>query len=75
MYQVIRENLSGLGSPMGTEDTSDSNIGHFRKITNAKGACEKDYGKDISWRRTNSGWRSPDLGHVMYHIRLIELKD
>lgn len=75
MYQLISENLTNLGGPMGTEYTTYSNEGHFRKASNARAKAEKEYGRPIEWKAVKNGWRSPDLGHVMYHIKEVKFKD
>jgi len=75
MYELINENLSGLGGPMGTESTTECSMGHYNELENAKKAAEKDYGKKIKWEKTKKGFRSPDLVYVMYHIRKVVIKD
>jgi hypothetical protein len=84
-YQLISENLSGLGGPMGTERTHNNYIRHFKDdiagfdnhvvigsaLRKAKDFAEHEYGKKIEWVKTNEGWRSPDLAYVMFHINEI----
>jgi hypothetical protein len=86
-YQLISENLTELGGPMGTERTHNNYIRHFKDdylntnfgiqvvlgsaLRKAKNFAEHEYGKKIEWVKTKEGWRSPDLLHVMFHINEI----
>ena len=75
MFHLVHEDLTGLGGPMGTETTTEYSIGYFGKLSSAKHVAEMDYGQPIDWVQTDRGYRSPDLGYVMYHINVIELED
>jgi hypothetical protein len=75
MYQLIYEDLTHLGGPMGTEHTTESSMGHFNKLENAKLVAEDTYGQKIKWQKTKDGFRSPDMGYVMFHIREVKTKD
>ncbi len=75
MYQLISEDLRGLGGPMGSEHTTFSTVGHYNELKNAKEAAEKIYGHKIEWEKTKYGYRSPDLGFVMFRIKKVVTKD
>ncbi len=75
MYQLINEDLTNLGGPPGRNHSTEHSMGHFRKLSKAKEAAEKDYGKKISWKKIKNGYRSPDMDNVMYHIKEIKFKD
>ena len=76
MYQLISENLTNLGGPMGSEYTYDNYRKSFLKLSNAKKYAEKEYGSEIEWiEKKNGGLRSPDLSYVMYHIEEIKFID
>ena len=75
MYQIISENLTNLGGPMGSEYTTNNWIKHAKSLKKAKKFCEKDCGEKIKWIKTKKGLRSPDLGYVMYHIKEIKMID
>lgn len=68
MYQLVSENLTNLGGPMGTEYTFDNFRSQFSTLEKAKHFAESDYGGKIDWIKTKKGVRSKDLGYVMYHI-------
>ena len=76
MYELESENLTGLGGPMGSESISTNFRRYFKSLASAKKFAEKDYGGKIPWH-TGRGDKihSGDLGHVMYHIRLIRTVD
>lgn len=85
MWELISEDLTGLGGPMGTDNTPINFRKFFKSIENAKKYAEKDYkcGK-ISWRVSKDyvhynsskySVTSGDLGYVMYRIRKIETED
>ena len=75
MFELVSENLTGLGGRMGTERTWTNFRKHFNSAANAKRHAERDYGKPIKWTKTNRGWRSPDLLHVMYHVKPLKTED
>jgi hypothetical protein len=71
VYELIYEDLTHLGGPMGTEYTTEQSLGLFygdNAIQKAKAAAQKNYHGDekIIW----SGFKTQDLGYVMYHIKL-----
>ena len=81
MYELVSENLSGLGGPMGTERTWTNWRKFFKTVKAAKNAAESDYGKPIEWSQKKGPTRnfkpidltcSGDLRYVMYHI--VEVK-
>jgi len=75
IYELVSENLTGLGGPMGSERVTVN----FRRLYDCKRDAmedaENDYGQPITWetyRRQGEpceGAHSGDLGHVMYRIR------
>lgn len=75
IYELIYEDLTHLGGPMGTEYTTRHSLGLFDSIDKAKEKAEKSL-HDTSqgtkkmgkWLREANEIRSQDLGHVMYHI-------
>lgn len=81
------ENLTGLGGSMGTEHTSTNWRRYFKSLANAKAYAQYDYQKQIKdasaqldWikvRRSNgkTGYRTQDMGFVMYHIDPIFTED
>lgn len=75
MYQLIRENLTGLGGPMGSERVTVDWSRYYHYLANAKVAAEKDHGKAISWVRQGTGFRSEDFGSHMYIINRLKLED
>ena len=75
MYQLISRDLTHLGGPMGSEYTTDTTMGHYNELENAKKAAEEKYGHKIKWEKTKKGLRSPDLGYVRYYINKIVPKD
>ena len=88
MYVLISENLTGLGGPMGTEETWENWRRHFKRPESAKEAAQKDWEKQTSgkvlaehhlpkelvWIKEGSGFRTEDLHWVMYHIRKIRVE-
>jgi len=74
IYELIYEDLTHLGGPMGTEYTTNHFKGIFTSEEKAKKAAEEDYGKSISWRKDEEELHSPDLIYVMYHIVGREVK-
>lgn len=74
MFEVISENLTGLGGPMGSERTWTN----WRKFTEskkkAKSICEEDYGEKIEWIKEGRKLRSDDLSYVMYHIKPVKVE-
>jgi len=81
VYELIYEDLTHLGGPMGTEYTTEHSMGLYHDIDEAKRVAESDYEHEIEWLRydyedendteEDMGYtfRSPDLGYVMYYIR------
>jgi len=78
-YELKSENLTGLGSPMGTERTWTNWRRFYKTVEAAQAAAEKDYGKKIQWchekNETCNIIRSGDLGHVMYYITAIKCEE
>lgn len=75
VVQLVSENLTGLGGPMGSDRTSTNWRKLFSTEDAARAWAEGDYGHgSIAWVTTPSGTRSPDLGHVMYHIKTVEVE-
>lgn len=73
LYELVSENLTGLGGPMDSEHTWTNWRKYCKDIKQAKELAQKDYGDEkIEWIRTKTGLRSPDLGYVMYHINRIQ---
>jgi hypothetical protein len=75
MYELVSENLTGLGGPMGTEHVSINFRKHFMLIDKARKFAEEDYGKRIKWKSYGKELRSPDLGYVLYRIKPIKIED
>ena len=73
IYELLYEDLTNLGGPMGTERTITRTMGLFNNAEHAKGFADLDYGKHLKWIRVGPGFRTEDLGHVMYHIKLREV--
>lgn len=74
VYEALKEDLSHLGGPMGTEYTTTESMGIFGSLDRALNTCEKDFGKPIKWRKTHKGQSSPDLGYCMYHVKERKVK-
>ena len=79
LYELVSENLTGLGGPMGTEHTWENWRKHFDDLDKAKDYAQRDYNKNrpnekIKWMKTDIGFRSPDLSFVMYHINEIKIE-
>lgn len=68
VFILTSENLTKLGSTMGTEYTYDNFTRLFETIDAAKKYAEKDYGGPIKWSRGKNKSNSGDLGYVMYTI-------
>ena len=69
VYELISENLTGLGGPMGSEKVFNNFSKIFSFIGNCKAEAEKDYGTKINWKNFEDRITSGDLGHVMYIIK------
>lgn len=81
MFELVSENLSGLGSSMGTERTKVNWRKFFNTLEAAKNAAENEYGHKIEWDANKGPMRnfkpvdllcSGDLLHVRYHINTVE---
>lgn len=75
IYEAIYEDLSHLGGPMGTEYTTEHSLGVFDDPQKAKNACQASYKKEgvktlLKWIKSGENLRTPDLGFVMYHVRI-----
>lgn len=75
IYRLTSENLTGLGSQMGTERTWNNWEKYYDDLTAAKRAAQRDYGPEpLRWKSEHGGWSTDDLGHVMYHVHRIHLE-
>jgi len=75
MYELNSENLTALGGPMGSSEHTWSNFRkYYSTMELAKEAAEKDYGKKLQWIKTKTGFRTKDLGYVMYHIKELKVE-
>ena len=83
MYELVSENLSGLGS-MGNQTTKINWRKFFSTLDAAKNEAEKDYGAKIEFDAKKGPTRdfkpidflcSGDLCYVMYHINKVECED
>lgn len=72
-YELIYEDLTGLGGSMGTERTFTKWRKFFSSMQKAKKYAEKDYGKPLEWFETDDGVRSNDLSYVMYYITRVKV--
>ena len=78
--ELVSENLSHLGGPMGSEYTTTNFRKFFKSVDEAKKYAEKDYKKNranpIKWEvgyvQDDERITSGDLGFVMYEITKIE---
>lgn len=81
LYELIAEDLTHLGGPMGSEYTTRESLGLFGNPDLAKLVAEEHYhGRDkIKWESRDDkphrySWyeadvyRTQDLGYVQYHI-------
>ena len=74
IYELIYEDLTHLGGPMGTEYTTEHSLGLFDDVDKAKKAAEKNYGGKLEWFEGEENdceegqIRTDDLRYVMYHI-------
>lgn len=72
LYELVSEDLTNLGGPMGSEYTTKQSLGLFsgkNALNKAKKKAENDYehGK-LTWIKIGDGFRTKDLGYIMYHI-------
>lgn len=77
MYQLIAEDLSHLGGPMGSEYTTEMFRRFFTTLDKAKEAANRHYNRDmkrgpIKWEKDGRGVTSGDLSWVMYTIKLVK---
>ena len=80
LYELVSENVTNAGGPMGRNNTWDNWRKHFDDLEKAKNYAQRDYNKyrpneKIVWERTDIGFRSPDLSFVMYHISEIKNRE
>ena len=74
-YSLTSVNHTGLGGPMGSERTWDNWTKYYADADLAKKAAQKDFGPTpLKWHSEHGGWRTDDMGHVMYRIRRIHLE-
>ncbi len=75
IYTLTSENLTNLGGPMGTEYTYPNWVKVFKTVAAAKKYAAADYRRNTlhkmkwEWIKEGTGFRTPDLGFVMYHIK------
>jgi len=74
VFELRSENLTGLGGMMGTERTWTNFRKFYSTAELAIEAAEEDYSDEIKWYKMKTGFRSSDLGHVMYHIKEVKLE-
>lgn len=81
VFDLIAEDLTHLGGPMGTEYTTESPIGLFGDAEEAKKVAQRHYESSrrrpeppLKWLDAGNGFRTEDLGFVMYRIRVREVK-
>lgn len=72
LYELISENLTCVGGPMGSERTWQNFRKIFSSLEEAKKHAEKDYENSLDWIKTKEGYRTQDLGHVMYEINILK---
>ena len=77
MWILINENLTQVGGRMGSDKTWDNWRKYFYHLSNAMAFAERDYVgvSDITWVQTQTGYRSQDLGHVIYRLERIHVED
>ena len=80
MFELESENLTGLGGPMGTEETTINWRKFFTTVEKAKEFAEKDYKKkggreEFDWHEDDGEWCSGDLLFVMYNIRPVKVEE
>jgi hypothetical protein len=83
IYELESEDLTGLGGPMGSEQTSTNWRRFFKGIKRAKKVAEDDYKENsepdtrekIRWSTSGEGLTTGDLRFVMYNIRRIKVED
>jgi cytochrome oxidase Cu insertion factor (SCO1/SenC/PrrC family) len=72
LYQLIYEDLTHLGGPMGSEYTTKSNFGFFTSVRKAQSKAENYHSQHsaekIAWRKDGDFWRSQDLGYAMFYV-------
>lgn len=69
LWELVSEDLTHLGGPMGTEYATEIFRRKFYTLEGAKRFAQEDYSGEIEWKRDRKGWTSGDMGHVMYEIR------
>ncbi len=81
LFELVSENLTHLGGPMGTEETWNNWSKFFTTIEAAKEFAEKDYQKEshkkeerITWTKNKTEFCSGDLSFVMYTIRPVKVE-
>ena len=76
IFKLVSKNLSDLGGPMGTDRTRDNWTKHFDNVQSAKDYVAKDYKgtRTLTWLEWEGGYRTNDLGYVMYYISPIEIE-
>lgn len=76
VYELVSENMTAVGGPMGSEHTWDSWRKLFSTLKAAKAHAKRDYLKEaqeplvFEWHKTSKNeWCTGDLRFVMYTIR------
>jgi hypothetical protein len=78
VYELIYEDLTHLGGPMGSEYTTSKSMGLFASADAAKKAGSSDYfrrtakrgtRRSFDWYSEGRDWRTDDLGFVMYWVK------
>lgn len=77
LYELVSEDISQVGGPMGMVSTSTNFRKLFGNLRAAKTFAEKDYNQSrgpIEWTLDRyKQWHSQDLGYVMYWIRPVKV--
>jgi hypothetical protein len=71
IYKLRSENLSGLGQ-MGSSSSTNWEK-YFSKVSLAKKFAEKDYRREIKWKKSGNRHTSGDLRYVMYDIEPVKV--
>jgi len=83
VYELVIEDLTGLGGPMGTEVVRTIGRELFTSVGAAKEYAEKHYAgqlknayshvpREIHWKTRKNYWTSGDMYFIMYNIRAVK---
>lgn len=77
MYKLTSVNMTNVGLAMGYAHSFTNWIKYFNDPESAKEYAENDYTGPTEWEWISEdfGIRSPDLGHVKYHIQPVIVED